>query len=63
MKFMEMRYATLEQSASLHYYGCIGMEIGVDIGRKYTYSGADTGFLKGGGTVYETLPEAVHRGA
>ena len=26
-------------------------------------SGADTGFLKGGGTVYETLPEAVHRGA
>ena len=26
-------------------------------------SGADTGFMKGGGTVYETLPEAVHRGA
>ena len=26
-------------------------------------TGADTGFLKGGGTVYETLPEAVHRGA
>ena len=26
-------------------------------------AGADTGFLKGGGTVYETLPEAVHRGA
>ena len=25
-------------------------------------SGADTGFMKGGGTVYETLPEAVHRG-
>ena len=25
-------------------------------------SGVDTGFLKGGGTVYERLPEAVHRG-
>ena len=25
--------------------------------------GADTGFMKGGGTIYETLPEAVHRGA
>ena len=27
------------------------------------HAGADTGFMKGGGTVYETLPEAVHRGA
>ena len=26
-------------------------------------TGADTGFMKGGGTIYETLPEAVHRGA
>ena len=26
-------------------------------------SGADTGFMKGGGIVHETLPEAVHRGA
>ena len=25
------------------------------------WAGADTGFMKGGGTIYETLPEAVHR--
>ena len=43
----------------LEMFGCVELKNNVG---PLMEAGADTGFMKGGGTVYETLPEAVHRG-